>query len=277
MASAGEGLIELDGVFAGYGADRDGDVLHDVSAALPRGGLTAVLGPNGAGKSTLLRVIAGLIAPRRGRARVAGRALARLPADERARTVALVPQQVEVAFGFTVREVVEMGRAPHQGVFMRQRREDQDAVERAIAACELEALASRPVAALSGGEQKRVHIARALAQETPILLLDEAGAHLDVQHSVSLYVLLAAQVRERGLTCVAAMHDFNAALEHADTALLMERGHLVAAGRAAEVVAPALLSPVFGVELERCVRPGGGAVLAIKRAPESRPDEAADL
>jgi iron complex transport system ATP-binding protein len=276
-------FVEIRDVHAGY-ARQHGElgehVLHGVSASLPRGVLCALLGPNGAGKSTLLRVIAGVIAPTRGEATIDGRALARLEAAERARVVAVVPQHIDVAFGFTVREVVEMGRAPHQGTFMRQRREDRVAVERALAACELEAFVDRPVASLSGGEQKRVHIARALAQETPVLLLDEAGAHLDVQHTVSLYALLARQVRELGLTCVAAMHDFNAALEHADQALLLHQGGVVGAGPTGEVVEPALLSRVFGVELERCVRPSGGTVLAIvppRGAPESRPSEPADL
>lgn len=255
-------MIELREIRATYpGASTD--VLDGVSATIGAGRLCALLGPNGSGKSTLIRTIAGLLTPRAGAALLDGRTVTDLPRDERARTVALVPQRPEIAFGFSVREVIEMGRAPHQGALMRSGKRDDEAVERALASCALTDLADRPIAHLSGGEQQRVHVARALAQEPRVLLLDEAAAHLDVGHQEDLYVLVRAQIEERGLTCVAAMHDFNTALRHADEAIVLEQGRVAGAGPASEVLEPDLLSRVFGVALEGAELSDGTTMLAV--------------
>jgi iron complex transport system ATP-binding protein len=163
--------------------------------------------------------------------------------------VALVPQRSEVAAGFTVRQVVAMGRAPHQGAFLRQRREDVEACEDAIESCDLKDLADRFVDTLSGGEHQRVHIARAIASQAPVLLLDEPGAHLDVRHSQAIYRLLAEQVAERELACAAVMHDLGAAARHADRILLMEAGRTVADGTPDAVMTSTQLSTTFGTPL----------------------------
>jgi iron complex transport system ATP-binding protein len=215
---------------------------------LHEGELCALLGPNGSGKSTLLRVIAGVIAPHRGSVQLLGEA--KLDRQERARRVAVVPQRCEVALGFSVRDVVAMGRAPHQDVLLRETRADRAAVDRAIEACDLAALAARPVAELSGGEQKRVHIARALAQEAPVLLLDEATADLDVRHAIALYELVRAEVQARGLACLAAMHDLNAAAHYADRVVLLDDGAVVADGPVPEVMTAERLGRVFGTAIE---------------------------
>jgi iron complex transport system ATP-binding protein len=254
--------IELSDVHVGYPHSPD-DVLRGVSAAVEAERLCALLGPNGSGKSTLIRVVAGLLTPRQGTVSVDGRRVDEMSREERAIRIALVPQRSEVAFGFRVREVVAMGRAPHQGALMRQTRADRDAVEAAIDVCSLEPLAERPLAELSGGEQQRVHFARALAQEPAVLLLDEAAAHLDVRHQEELFTLVRQQIRDRGMTCLAAMHDFNAALRHADDALVLEEGAVAGAGEAAEVLRPPLLSRVFGVPLETGTLPSGSRVLAV--------------
>jgi len=238
--------VELQGVSAGYG---QADVLHDVTLSVRAGHLCAVLGPNGAGKSTLVKLICGALRPAAGRVLVRGEDLAALDRPAIARRVAVVPQSVDVAFGFTVREVVMMGRAPHQGAWMRAAGEDEAAVARAIEACELADLAGRPVDALSGGEQKRVAIARALAQEAPVLLLDEASAHLDVRHAIDLHELVRRELERRELACVAVLHDLNAAARYADRVALLQGGRLVAEGTVEQVMTYRRLTEVFETEL----------------------------
>jgi iron complex transport system ATP-binding protein len=245
MAPAGADLA-LVGVSAGYGGE---DVLRDVSLRVAPGQLCAVLGPNGAGKSTLVRLLAGALKPRVGQVLLGGVDVAGLDRRAIARRVAVVPQSVEVALGFTVREVVAMGRAPHQGAWMTASAADRAAVDRAVEACELGALAARPVAALSGGEQKRVAIARALAQEAPILLLDEAGAHLDVRHSIAVHELVRRELAERALAVVAVLHDLNAAARYADRVALLKDGKIVAEGTVPEVMTYRRLKEVFETDL----------------------------
>jgi iron complex transport system ATP-binding protein len=241
-----ETAVRLDRVSAGYGAEN---VLEDVSLNVRRGELCAVLGPNGAGKSTLVRLLSGALRPRRGAVILGGEDLAGLDRQAIARKVAVVPQSVEVALGFTVREVVAMGRAPHQGAWMVADAYDREAVDRALEACALGALASRPVAELSGGEQKRVAIARALAQESPILLLDEAVAHLDVRHAIELHELVRRELSRRELACVAVLHDLNAAARYADRVALLKGGRIVAEGTVPEVMTYRKLRDVFETDL----------------------------
>jgi iron complex transport system ATP-binding protein len=238
--------IALVGISAGYGGD---DVLRDVTLRVAGGQLCAVLGPNGAGKSTLVRLLSGALTPRAGRVLFGGVDAAGLDRRAIARMVAVVPQSIEVALGFSVREVVAMGRAPHQGAWMHASAEDRAAVDRALEACELGALESRPVAALSGGEQKRVAIARALAQEAPILLLDEAGAHLDVRHSIAVHELVRRELERRSLACIAVLHDLNAAARYADRVALLKDGRIVAQGTVAEVMTYRRLKDVFETDL----------------------------
>ena len=232
--------VRVDAISASYG---DGDQLRDVDLSLRAGELAAVLGPNGAGKSTLIRVIAGLLETTRGSVAIFGQAPS-------AQQIAVVPQRSEVALGFTVGEVVMMGRAPHQGRLMRETRLDRNAVSAAIEACSLRELVTRPVAELSGGEQKRVHIARALAQQAPILLLDEAAAHLDIRHAAALYALVRREVDARQLACLMTTHDLNAAAEHADRVVLLRNGRIVADGPPRDVMTAELVEQTFDVPVE---------------------------
>jgi iron complex transport system ATP-binding protein len=239
-------VVQITGVSAGYGREN---VLAGVSLTVAGGQFCAVLGPNGAGKSTLVRLLSGAIKPREGRVILCGQDVAGLDRRAIARMVAVVPQAVEVAFGFSVREVVMMGRAPHQGAWMRASSGDREAVDRAMEACELHGLAARPVAALSGGEQKRVAIARALAQEAPLLLLDEAGAHLDVRHTIAVHELVRRELSRRELCCVAVLHDLNAAARYADRIALLKAGQIVAEGTVPEVMTYRRLREVFETDL----------------------------
>jgi iron complex transport system ATP-binding protein len=238
--------VELASVGAGYGP---GDALSGVSLTVRTGELCAVLGPNGAGKSTLVKLLAGALRPRRGRAAILGKDIESLDRRALARLVAVVPQQVDVAFGFSVREVIMMGRAPHQGAWMLASRADRRAVDRAIDACDLGDLAARPVVELSGGEQKRVAIARALAQEAHVLLLDEASAHLDVRHAIAIHEVVRRELAQRELACIAVLHDLNVAAQYADRVALLKAGQIVAEGTVAEVMTYRRLKEVFEAEL----------------------------
>lgn len=230
---------------AGY--SREAAELTDVDLTIGEGELVCVLGPNGAGKSTLVRVASGLLAPRQGEVRLMGAALG--TRAEVARVLAVVEQQSELAGDFSVRDVVAMGRAPHQQGWMRLGADDERIVEGALRRCDLTALAQRSARALSGGEQKRVAIARALAQEPKVLLLDEPGAFLDVRHELDLYELLAAEVKTRSLACLVVMHDLNLAAQFADRVVLLKGGRVVASGDVPSVMTRDVLRAAFDVDL----------------------------
>jgi iron complex transport system ATP-binding protein len=243
-------------VFAGYGeragraAPHPGDVLCDISLTLSAGEMVVVIGPNGAGKSTLVRVLSGTLAPRSGAVSLFGRDLLGIGRREVAQRLAVVPQRVEVAFGFRVEQVVMMGRSPHQGGLQLASARDAAAADDAMARTGITHLRRRAVAELSGGEQKLVALARALAQSPEILVLDEPSAHLDARHAVSLFELLAAEVRERGLACLAIAHDLNLAAAFADRVVLLHEGEVRASGPVEEVMSRENLTGVFGLELE---------------------------
>jgi iron complex transport system ATP-binding protein len=242
-------LLVLQDARARYeGADRP--AVDGVSLSVRPGQLTALLGPNGAGKSTLLRVGAGLLAPESGRVSIAGQDAHGMDRRRAARLVALVPQSEPVASGFRVREVVAMGRAPHQDGWMRERAEDRAAVDEAMARCDLASVAARPVETLSGGEQRRVSVARALATRPRVLLLDEPAAFLDVRHRLELYDLLSDVVVRDGMGCVVAMHDLDSAARVAHHVVLMRDGRVVAAGPPDEVMTPQTLRATFDAEVD---------------------------
>ena len=168
------------------------------------------------------------------------------------------PRESDVAFGFSVREVVMMGRAPHQAGLMWPSAEDHARVEKALEQCDLAFLVDRSVNTLSGGERRRVTIARALVQEPQVLLLDEPAAHLDLAHTVQLYELVRQQVTEQQVACVAVMHDLAAVARWADRVVVLEQGSVRAAGPCSEVLEPALLQDALGIELVRGQDPETG-------------------
>jgi iron complex transport system ATP-binding protein len=259
-----EKLLALHEVTAGYGASTPAE-LSAVELSISAGEIVAVLGPNGAGKTTLVRVASGLLTPRRGTVELMGRPLAALRRAEVARVLAVVEQMPSVLGDFTVREVVAMGRAPHQGGWMQSTNEDVRVVDEVLARCELVALAGRPARALSGGEQKRVAVGRALAQEPRVLLLDEPGAFLDVRHQLDLYELLAALVRERRMACLVVMHDLNVAAQFADRVVLMRDGSVVGDGPASDVMTEPVLRRTFDVDLVSWVDERAGARFFLPR------------
>lgn len=251
--------LELDRVSARYPSSNEASngppssalresPLVSANLTVEPGELVAVLGPNGSGKSTLLRVLSGVLPPTEGVARLFGEPVATLTRRVVARDLAFVAQSEEVAFGYTVRDVVMMGRAAHQDGWMRSRAEDIAIVEQAMQRCDVHDLAARPVLHLSGGEQKRVALARALAQTPRVLLLDEPTAFLDVKHQIALFDLLGEEVA-RGLACVVVMHDLNLAAQYASRVALTKRGRLVAVGSVEEVMTYGRLRETFDSDL----------------------------
>ncbi len=248
-------IVRAEDIWAGYGATP---VLQGIGLSISRGELVGLLGPNGSGKSTLLRVLSGVLKPQRGQVWLGGQPLSQLRAKEVAHRLAFVPQREEVAFGFTAWEVVLLGRAPYIGWWGRERAEDRQATRRAMERTDSLSLAERAFGTLSGGERQRVVLARGLAQETPLLFLDEPLTHLDVAHQVGTLSLLRQLNREEGLTVLAALHDINLASEFCDRLIVLRQGQVVADGTPSEVITPALLARVFGLDAWVRVNPATG-------------------
>ena len=239
-----------------FGYDRP--LLVDVDLDVARGELVGILGANGAGKSTLARLLLGLVAPAAGQVSIDDRALASLPPRERARLVAAVLQDEPLEFPFTALEVVLMGRRSRLGPFGFEVAADVAAAERAMAETGVVELAARPMSELSGGERKRVLLARALAQETPALILDEPAAALDVRHQLELFQLLAARKRA-GAAVVVVVHDLNLAAQWCDRVALLTPGAPAIVGAVDEVLTEARLRSAFGVEVAIGAHPTTGA------------------
>ncbi|MEM1167211.1 MAG: ABC transporter ATP-binding protein [Planctomycetota bacterium] len=248
--------LEAVDITAGYGrliaVDR-------VSATIEPGAITAILGPNGSGKSTLVKCMAALLRPRSGTITLDGAPINQLPRRALARRLGVLPQRPVTPGGLTVREVVALGRWAHTRRFGGGDAGGHDAVSQAIAACDLEPLATRNASELSGGEQQRAHLAVALAQEPSVLLLDEPIAALDVHHQLETLALIRRLNRERGLTVGVVLHDLTLASRFADRVIVMESGRVRAMGPCHDTLTPELVSSVF-----RCraslVAGGGGAL-----------------
>jgi iron complex transport system ATP-binding protein len=236
------------------------EVVHDVSCSLPTGGWLGVLGPNGAGKSTLLRAIAGLT-EHRGTVSLDGRDTASMRRRDLAVRIALVPQEPTVPEGATVVDYVSLGRTPHIRYFGSVGRHDRDVVAEVLGALDLSEVAQRPVAALSGGEAQRVFVARALAQEPSLLLLDEPTTSLDVGRQQEVLELIESLRRDRGVTVVSALHDLSLAGQFADRLLLLHEGNHVAEGSPGEVLTEQVVREFFGASVRLVPIDGSGHVL----------------
>ncbi|QKW23571.1 heme ABC transporter ATP-binding protein [Kitasatospora sp. NA04385] len=254
-------LLEAEGVgFAAGGRE----LLADVDLLVRAGEILALLGPNGAGKSTLLSVLAGDQRPARGEVRIDGRPLAGHKPLALARRRALLPQHHEVSFPFPADEVVRMGRAPWAGTCSAA--EDERAVAAAMAATDCAHLAGRPFTALSGGERARVALARILAQDTALLLLDEPTAALDLRHQ-ELVLRIARDRAAAGCGVVVVLHDLTLAAAHADRIALLDAGRTVAVGPTGEVLDADLLSRVYRHPVEVLAHPRGGAPIVLPERP----------
>lgn len=229
-------------------AYRDKPVLEGINCRIRPHRCIGILGPNGSGKSTLLDLLAGLLRPQNGQILFQEKPLQKFRRRDLARTLALVPQNFRISFDFSVREVVEMGLHPHLKRFALPNAADQAQVDAVMAQTGILSLAERPVTRLSGGEQQRVAVARALVQRPQVLLLDEATASLDIRHSLALLQLLRRQVDAGVFSVVAVLHDLNLAARFCDELILLHNGTCHAQGPSAEILQPRILEEVYGVE-----------------------------
>ena len=241
-------MLEVNNLSVFYGIRQ---ALKDVSFELPAGCILAVIGPNGAGKTTLIRVLSGILQTQAGQIHVDGRDLNLLSTQERARHIAVVPQARQLPPAFSAWETVLLGRTPHLNWLGQTSRQDEAITRQAMERTSTFALAERPVGELSGGEQQRILLARALAQAAPILLMDEPTAHLDLQFQFSLLEEVRSLARHENLAVLVVLHDLNLVARYADrVALLAEGGKLRALGSPAEVLTGEVLSEAYHIPLE---------------------------
>jgi iron complex transport system ATP-binding protein len=224
-------------------------VLRSCFLEIAEGEILGIIGANGSGKTSLLKLMAGLLQPQEGLISVQGQEMATLPPKEMARRVALVPQESQVLFPFTVAELVLMGRFAHQEGWGWDSPGDLRIARQSMQMMEVEHLAARTFQELSGGERHRAIIARALAQQSPILLLDEPTAFLDLRHQIEVYAVLKRLNRERGITVVVVSHDLNLASQHCDRLVLLHEGRPFRSGPPEDVVTAANLSTVYGCDV----------------------------
>lgn len=237
--------------------------LKGVSLSVSGGEVLAVIGPNGAGKTSLLRAASGVIRPAEGRVYVGGRDVTRLPPLERARRLAVVPQARSLPPAFTVFDTVLLGRTPYLGWLGRPATADLERAHWALAQVDAAHLAERRVGELSGGEQQRVLLARALAQQTPVLLLDEPTAHLDLQHQAAFLELARRQAHQHRLAVLLVLHEINLAALYADRVALLVGGRLQRVGSPAQVLTEAGLSDAFQTPVRVIAHPDYGLPLVM--------------
>jgi iron complex transport system ATP-binding protein len=242
-----------------------------LSLEIAGGESLGLIGPNGSGKTTLLRLLCGTLKAERGEILLAGRDLGAVPPRERARLLALVPQESRPLFNFSVLEVVLMGRAPHLGLLGLEKEGDFAAARAALRQVDLEGLEDRPLDRLSSGERQRAFIARALAQEPRVILLDEPTAFLDLKHRLQIHEILGRLNRERGLTVVTVSHDLTLAARFGSRLVVLDRGRLAADGPPAAVLTPAIIREVYETEAVVERDPATGAPYVIPRSPAGAP------
>lgn len=250
--------LTLSGVTVAVGAV---EICSEVSLEVEPGQVVGIIGPNGSGKTTLLRAVYRMLRPRLGRVVVGQDDLWELRPSEAARRISVVVQEPRTDFEFTVREVVAMGRSPHQSAFARESDGDRERVDDALAHVGITALATRSFSTLSGGEKQRALIARALVQEARVLVLDEPTNHLDIRYQLEVLDL----VRGVGVTTLMSIHDVNLAAQYCEHVVVLQDGRVRAAGPVETVLTPDVLEPVFGVRVERVARPGGAPLYWFRR------------
>jgi iron complex transport system ATP-binding protein len=252
-------MLKVENISVSYGARL---ALNKVSLELPSGCILGLIGPNGAGKTTLLRALCGVLPLQSGAIRVDGSELKRLSAMERARLMAVVPQANHLPPAFTAWETVLLGRTPYLNWLGQVSSRDEAAARQAMERTHTIDLAERRIGELSGGEQQRLLLARALAQGAPILLMDEPTTHLDLQYQYSLLEQVKKLAHEDHLAVLVALHDLNLVERYADRVVVLVGGDLVATGKPAEVLTAPLLSQVYCLPLSVIqTRPGGPSII----------------
>ncbi|MFQ5701115.1 MAG: ABC transporter ATP-binding protein [Acidobacteriota bacterium] len=254
------------GLHFGY---PEADLFRGIDLVIRTGEMVALLGPNGSGKTTLLKLLSGALKPDAGRVMIAGRPLERLRPRQRGRLIGVVPQDTSATFDFTVMETVLMGRTPYLGLFSLEGPEDIHAAQEALLCTGMLPFSGRLLSNLSGGERQLAFIARALAQQPKLLLLDEPTAFLDIRHRLEIYDRLSDLNRSRGLTILTTSHDINLAARYCPRIVLMKNGRIRADGTAKEVIRAELLQEVFEAPLRVLEDPSTGMPYATPGGPDS--------
>ncbi|MEV6107178.1 ABC transporter ATP-binding protein [Streptomyces sp. NPDC051940] len=251
-------------------------IAQQLSVRIPDNSFTVIVGPNACGKSTLLRALSRMLKPAQGRVLLDGQVIGSMPAKKVARTLGLLPQSSIAPDGITVADLVARGRYPHQGLLRQWSAEDERIVGESMAATGVEQLADRYVDELSGGQRQRVWIAMALAQQTPLLLLDEPTTFLDIQHQIEVLDLCADLHEQQGRTLVAVLHDLNQAARYATHLIAMRDGRIVAEGAPGDIVDARLVEEVFGLACQVIECPETGTPLVVPAA-RKRPQDRVPL
>ena len=263
-------MLEAHELTVGYNGEP---VLRNVNLTAARGQFIGLVGPNGSGKSTLVRALSRVLRPISGRALLDAVDVYEMSARELARRLAVVAQDYTVAFDFAVRDIVLMGRAPHLSRFGVERPQDYKIAEEAMGLTHTLVFADRPITSLSGGERQRCMIARALAQQPSVLLLDEPIAHLDINHQIEILDLARRLTTERGLATIVVLHDLNLASQYCDQLVLVSQGKVVAEGKPQEVVTEARIRVAYGTDVHVRQHPTTGRpyVTLVSRLPVQAP------
>ena len=271
--AADDVAIRLRGLTLGYGPASAPPIVEDLDLDVPAERVTAIIGANGCGKSTLLRGLTRQLAPRAGSIEVLGRDAARASARDYARTVALLPQHPVAPEGMMVAQLVARGRHPHRGLLGGRAAGDDAAIASALERTDLVELAEREAGTLSGGQRQRAWLALVLAQQTPVVLLDEPTSYLDLSHQVEVLDLVRALPDPRGggrATVVAVLHELNLAARSADHIVAMAAGRVVAQGTPGEVIVPEVLAEVFGLDADVVADPLLGHPVVLPRGNGDR-------
>ncbi len=259
--------IEVEGLRVGYDKRT---VIPELDVVIPDGSFTVIVGPNACGKSTLLRSLARLLKPTAGRVVLDGAEISSYPAKEVARRIGLLPQTSIAPDGITVLDLVSRGRYPHQSLLRQWSDADEAAVTDALAATNTTELSARFVDELSGGQRQRVWVAMSLAQQTPLLLLDEPTTFLDIAHQVELLDLFAELNTSGDRTLIAVLHDLNQAARYATHLIAMKDGRIVAQGAPSDIVTADMVLEVFGLRCRILTDPESGTPLVIPLASRAR-------
>jgi iron complex transport system ATP-binding protein len=247
VKQANNAMLKIQSIAVSYG---ETEILHEVSLNVTAGEVVSLIGPNGAGKTTMMRAISGVIPLISGSVHVNGEDLSETPIEKRARLLAVVPQARKLTPEYTVQQAVMMGRTPYLGWLGNPSQNDIDKVDWAIDRTGILGLADRRVGELSGGEQQLVLVARALAQDAPVILLDEPTAHLDLRHQATILDLVHSLAREGSLAVLMSLHDLNLVSIYSDRIALLDQGIILADGQPYEVLNRDQLSRVYQVPLD---------------------------
>ncbi|MER5178123.1 ABC transporter ATP-binding protein [Streptomyces sp. NPDC002896] len=245
-------------------------IAEKLSVEIPDNSFTVIMGPNACGKSTLLRALSRMLKPAHGQVLLDGQVIQSMPAKKVARTLGLLPQSSIAPDGITVGDLVARGRYPHQGLLRQWSSDDERIVRESMESTGVADLADRYVDELSGGQRQRVWIAMALAQQTPLLLLDEPTTYLDIQHQIDVLDLCAELHEEQGRTLVAVLHDLNHAARYATHLIALRGGEVIAEGAPSDIVTAELVEQVFGMRCQVIDDPETGTPLVVPAARKRR-------